>query len=173
MGREVRRVPPDWQHPKDERGHYIPLLGGGFSDRLAEWDEEAAQWAKGYRRDYVSGGWAVRDGEEGEAGYTYAEYAGERPRAENYMPDWPSEQRTHWQMYEDTSEGTPISPVMDTPEALARWLADNNASAFGSATASYEGWLTTINRGFAPSAIMSGGVIQSGVEALKNQKPSP
>ena len=25
MGREVRMVPPDWQHPKNERGAYIPL----------------------------------------------------------------------------------------------------------------------------------------------------
>ena len=26
MGREVRKVPGDWQHPKDEKGHYIPLF---------------------------------------------------------------------------------------------------------------------------------------------------
>ena len=25
-GREVRRVPRSWQHPKDDRGRYVPLL---------------------------------------------------------------------------------------------------------------------------------------------------
>ena len=43
----------------------------------------------------------------------------------------PIEERTHYQMYETCTEGTPISPVMETPENLARWLADNGASAFG------------------------------------------
>ena len=28
MGREVRRVPADWQHPKDARGRFIPLFDG-------------------------------------------------------------------------------------------------------------------------------------------------
>lgn len=26
MGREVRRVPANWQHPKNVEGHYVPLL---------------------------------------------------------------------------------------------------------------------------------------------------
>ena len=26
MGRQVRMVPAKWEHPKDERGDYIPLL---------------------------------------------------------------------------------------------------------------------------------------------------
>jgi hypothetical protein len=88
------------------------------------------------------------------------------------MPQWPEEERTHWQMYEDTSEGTPISPVMESPEALARWLVDNGASAFADQTASYEAWLATIRRGFAPSMIISGGRMQSGVEGLRDP-PSP
>lgn len=35
------------------------------------------------------------------------------------MPQWQPEQATHFQMYENTSEGTPISPVRGGPEALA------------------------------------------------------
>lgn len=70
-------------------------------------------------------------------------------------------------MYENTSEGTPISPVFETPEALARWLADNNASAFGGMGATYEQWLATCREGFAPSAVFSPstGMI-SGVAAM-------
>lgn len=33
MGREVRRVPAEWQHPKDERGRYIPLFDGKDYER--------------------------------------------------------------------------------------------------------------------------------------------
>lgn len=83
------------------------------------------------------------------------------------MPDWPESERTHLQMYEDTTEGTPISPVMKTAEELARWLADNNASSFGDHTATYDQWLTMIKRGFAVSACISPsrGLV-SGVEAI-------
>ena len=56
-----------------------------------------------------------------------------------------------------SNEGTPISPVMESPEALAHWLADNNASAFAGMTATYEQWLRTIQRGFAVSAVSVGG----------------
>ena len=27
MGREIRRVPANWQHPKDGHGDYIPMYG--------------------------------------------------------------------------------------------------------------------------------------------------
>jgi hypothetical protein len=48
MGREVRRVPADWQHPKDERtGHFIPLFDGSFRQVLDEWNEENAKWSRG------------------------------------------------------------------------------------------------------------------------------
>ena len=58
-------------------------------------------------------------------------------------------------MYENTSQGTPISPVFDNAEDLAQWLADNGATSFGSSTATYDQWLSTIKRGFAPSIIIT------------------
>ncbi|NIS53103.1 MAG: hypothetical protein GWN94_18685 [Phycisphaerae bacterium] len=143
MGRELRMVPPDWEHPKDEKGHHIPLFCG-YSDRLAEWDK--------YRKTHS----------EEEA----IEWMGHRPEPEWYMPEWTPEEATHYMMYEDTSEGTPISPAFATPEELARWLADTGASAFADQGASYEAWLNTIQRGYAFSAAfsLSTGMI-SGVEA--------
>jgi hypothetical protein len=137
MSRAVRRVPNDWQHPKDERGRYRPMFDRGFATDLAEWDNE--------------------DPDERE---------NSRPCEHDYMPVWSDAERTHFQMYEETSEGTPISPVMETPEALARWLVDNNASAFGGSTATYEAWLRIAQGGWAPSMIMQHGVFMSGVEAL-------
>ena len=71
-----------------------------------------------------------------------------------------------WQMWEDTSEGSPISPVFKTPENLARWLADNGASAMGSQTATYEQWLKMIGVGSSPSGAIIGGKIMTGVEAV-------
>lgn len=159
MGREVRRVPADWQHPRDElTGRYKPLYGHGYSECLSEWNEENAKWSRGEFPDYAC--------EESKL-MSYSEWAGDQPKRCDYMPEWPDEQRTHLMMYETTSEGTPISPAFETPEELARWLADTEASAFGSSTASYEGWLRVARGGYAPSAVsVNGGPMVSGVDAL-------
>jgi len=162
MGREVRRVPADWEHPK-VNDSYIPLFGDSFSTAAAEWDAGNQKWKEGFRDDY-DGGWKPLDGSEEVT--TYAKWTGERPVEADYMPDWPEEERTHYQMYETCTEGTPISPVFATPEELARWLTNNGASAFASQTASYDGWLRVCRGGFAPMAVMDGKGLRSGVEAL-------
>lgn len=144
MGREVRRVPKDWQHPKDENGHYRPLYEGYAGAKL---DFEKTQAEKGLQA-------AIEDW-------------GSVPDQNDYMPDWPESEKTHWQMYESVTEGTPISPVMESPGALAHWLADNQGDAGAGRTASYEQWLSTIRRGFAPSmGVVDGRGLISGVEAF-------
>ncbi len=75
-----------------------------------------------------------------------------------------------WQMWENVSEGSPISPVFESPEKLAQWLADNNASSFGDMTATYEQWLSMIDVGWAMSGVMQNGVLKSGVEAIADQE---
>ena len=147
MGREVRRVPANWQHPKDElTGRYKPLYSGEcYAQSAAEFMEKAN--AEGLQE-------AI-------------DWHGQAPDKNDYMPDWPESERTHYMMYEDTSEGTPISPAFATPEELARWLADTGASAFGDSTASYEAWLRVANGGYAPSVVYTPEHgLQSGVEAL-------
>lgn len=120
MGREVRKVPKDWQHPQ-YGGRYTPLLDG-YRAALADFAKDVEEKGLAEALDYHGGG----------------------PVSYDYMPDWPEEERTHYMMYEATSEGTPISPAFETPEELARWLADNEASAFGNDTATYEQWLRII-----------------------------
>jgi hypothetical protein len=143
MGREVRRVPAGWQHPKDARGQYIPLFDSDkFDQRVARWDEEARKWSEGFRDDFNGGLVALT---EKEKLMTFADWDGERPDPEHYMPLWRDEERTHLMMYEDTSEGTPVSPAFATAEELAQWLADNNASWFGNQGASYEAWRSIID----------------------------
>jgi hypothetical protein len=137
-------------------------------DLQAEWDANNAAWEAETHADKTPD----RD-------YEYSEWSGPRPEAKDYMPWWPEEEKTHWQMYEDTSEGTPISPVMETPEELAHWLADNKASTFGTTSfAGYEQWLAMINQGWAPSAIVTRhedgtGTILSGVEAASERARIP
>lgn len=147
MGREVRRVPANWQHPKDElTGRYKPLYPREFYEARAQEFMEKVN-AEGLQ--------------------AAIDWCGQPPNAEDYMPNWPDSERTHLMMYEDTSEGTPISPAFATPEELARWLADTGASAFGGQTASYEGWLRVAQDGWAPSAVYSSQTgLTSGVDAL-------
>ncbi len=166
MGREVRRVPANWEHPKDYRGNYKGLHDGSYAVVAAEWLLNCIAWANGTHEDF-------KDHPERQAKYAYYwEWNGRSPEKDDYMPDWPESERTHWQMYENVSEGTPISPPCESPEALARWLADNKASAGPYATADYETWLAMIHDGYAPSMVMQNGRIMSGVEFVgKQQKP--
>jgi hypothetical protein len=69
-----------------------------------------------------------------------------------------------WQMWETTTEGSPISPVFATPDELAAWLADSKASAFGNQRATREQWLRMILAGWAPSAGLIDGRLVGGVE---------
>ena len=145
MGREVRMVPAGWEHPVDSRGNYEPLYDGY---------EEAVE---AFVKDIEKMG-LLKALEENDGG----------PRYSDYMH--PEGERTHYMMYEDTSEGTPISPAFATPEELARWLADNNASAFGNRTATYEQWLHTIKSSYSLGLVISNGVVQSGVEFAYNEE---
>ena len=71
-----------------------------------------------------------------------------------------------FQMWENVTEGSPISPVFDSPEKLAKWLVKHDASASGSMTANYEQWLRVCKGGYAPTMISSSTGIQSGVAGL-------
>lgn len=168
MSREVRKVPADWKHPMKDKydyrtGEYIqvyqPMHDRSFKVDMEDWYEGWKAWERGERPEYC---------DEESAQLPYWEYSGGPPDPAYYFPDWPDEIRTHYQMYQTTGEGTPISPVMDTPESLARWLADNNASAFGGMTATYEQWLHTCQGAWAPSMVIADGEMQSGVEFVAN-----
>ena len=161
MSREVRKVPADWAHPKHINGSYKALFDSDFDANAADWDKGQKEWLDGIYPDYVS---------EDSKQMSYSEWAGDRPKREDYMPSWSDSEKTHLMMYETTSEGTPISPAFKTPEELARWLFENNASAFGKSTASYEAWLRVAKGGYAVSAVYTPATgLISGVEALGEQ----
>ncbi|AXF86671.1 hypothetical protein DTO96_102426 [Ephemeroptericola cinctiostellae] len=127
MGREVRRVPADWLHPKNERtGNYKPLINNYF------YSETAEEWMTEVRENGLQ---AALD-----------EY-GNPPDKNDYMPMWDENEKNHYMMYEDTSEGTPISPAFQTGEELAKWLVDSGAPYLAFQTASYDQWMHVIRGG--------------------------
>lgn len=84
-------------------------------------------------------------------------YPGQAADADAWNPTEPPN-GDGWQLWETTSEGSPVSPVFDTPEDLARWCVAG-ATVFGSRRASYEQWLDIVTgRDFA-HVVVSPGVI--------------
>ncbi len=133
MGREVRRVPPDWQHP-NKYDRPKPLFygaGGRYEKQAREWLAEAIKWSQGERPDYA------RD----EAPEFYWDWDGAPREADDYMlVGVPDAACTHFQLYESTSEGTPIGPVCATLDEVATHAAEH-ASVFADLKASKEEWL--------------------------------
>lgn len=209
MGREVRRVPINWQHPTEWREQWdshtysvrmklVPrALFEDYPGALARWEADGAELARREGFDWtfwseycLTGYQGQNDTEptvhpfDGDGGPTEvrdadhlhelltAQHLRQRPDPDEYMPEFPEGTATGWCMYETTSEGTPISPVFETPEDLARWLADTGASAFGNSTATYEQWLSMARAGWAPSMVVSGNVLQSGVDFVASHEAS-
>ena len=141
MGRQLRKVPANWEHPKDSEGEYKPLYDGSFKKRLSEWEEGKKQWDNGFRENFDKPDeWQPREKDELEM--TYEDWSGEIPKEELYMPEWSDEEKTHIQLYENTSEGTPLSPIFkpNELEKLCEW-ASENTTTFGDFTASKEEWM--------------------------------
>ena len=108
MGREIRRVPPDWEHPRSSQGGYIPLYDKDFDTAAKKWEAEYDLWRKGEHPD--------------QADYYFWEYDSP-PDAESCRErSWTPEEATAYQIYETVSEGTPVSPVFPTKDDMRLWL---------------------------------------------------
>lgn len=151
MGRQLRKVAANWQHPKNEKGHYIPLLEHSFSKSLAEWEEGKRQWDLGFRKNWFAKDnepkWIEKDAEQ--SNMSWEEWTSSKPIIEDYMPEWTDEEKTHIQLYENTSEGTPISPVFKSDEIdeLCEYAAEN-CSTFANYKASKEEWKNMLDKDF-------------------------
>lgn len=157
MGREIRRVPADWEHPrytKDDApytnriGEFIPLYDEDYESAADEWMAQYALW------------------QEGKHGYQpcdskyFWEYDSP-PSQDSYRArKWSEAEATHYQMYETVSEGTPVSPVCASPQELVEYLIangdywDQKRGHGGWHRASAEGFVRT---GFAMSMMTTSG----------------
>ena len=119
MGREIRMVPPHWDHPTDEKdGHFIPMYDKTFAQACQEWKEKFAAWERGERPDYFQT-------EKHPADLQFWEYDDGLPEDRNVYRPWQDEEATWVQLWETVSEGTPVSPPFETREELAAYLAEN------------------------------------------------
>ena len=58
MGREIRRVPPNWDHPKQEGwsdGRMQPMYDQTFEQAAAEWKDGFAAWERGEPVPFLPG----------------------------------------------------------------------------------------------------------------------
>lgn len=167
MGREVRMVPPNWEHPRytadnalreQDIGEYRSCYDEDFESAAAEWKEGYAKWEAGEHKDY-------------DASMEYWEWDSP-PDRELYRQKF-TEEPTWFQMYQTVSEGSPVSPPFATKEELARYLSENGDFWYqdrikrgrtDERKPTYEQALAMINAGHAPSMMVMQSAV--GVEFL-------
>ncbi len=119
MGREIRMVPRGWRHPRDRHRQYVPLFAPADVKALLEkWLAGYGLWLDGKHPDQLDKNLATD-------GISFSGWDGGPPDPDDYMPNWPKSERTHFQYYECTTEGTPLSPSFSTMDLLARWCVEN------------------------------------------------
>lgn len=161
MGREIRRVPKGWEHPRHTEGRlageYRAMYDGNYTDVAEKWLSDSALWQEGNHPTQLD--WLAKHGEP----YPFAKYFSEysnTPDEEYYRTGkqcFSAEDATCYQIYQTVSEGTPTSPVFETKEEMRDWLIGQGHSE-RSANAFVEG-------GWAPSGLIAGGVFYSGIDA--------
>ncbi len=176
MGRELRKVIKNWDHPKIEgrEDSYQPMFDQPYIERLSEWIDNHKLWEEGKHPDQPSD-------------YRYfAEWDGGPPDLEYYRPDWREEDMTWFQVYETVSEGTPVTPPFETKEELVEYLVENGDFWDQSRRKNphpyqmpCEPWQRkhaenfVFGSGWAPSGIVANGKVMSGVEGLSELNPNP
>lgn len=122
----------------DRNGRHKPLhygAGGRYEKQAREWLAEAVKWSQGERPDYAGD----------DAPEFYWDWDGGPREAEDYMLVGVSDEAcTHFQLYEDTTEGTPIGPVCATLDEVAEHAAEH-ATTFGDIKADKATWLKIVS----------------------------
>jgi hypothetical protein len=170
MGREIRRVPPRWDHPTIDhygRAEFQPMYDKTLADAMGEWladfDRIRAGGMTDDEREYYPLGLAD----------WMADYP---PPAPSYYRPWADADATWLQVWETVSEGTPVSPPFATKEELAAYLAANGDFWDQKRRGGKAGWGKAsadafVGAGWAPSlAVIGGRVVESkGVAAALSE----
>ncbi len=173
MGREIRRVPPNWQHPlKESCPHYPtcdqmcyqPKYEQNIDDALNEWLKDFDRVRAGNMDDFEKTCYA-----------SLAEWIKDNPPPDlDYYVNYKKEEATWYQVYQTVSEGSPVTPPFATQEELIDYLVENGdfwdqerAKRDGY---KFEGYSRNVaekfvmGSGWVPSMVMTGGVIKQGIE---------
>ncbi len=118
MGREIRRVPPNWEHPvNEENGHKVTMYDETFEQAATAWLAEF---------DRIRAGVDLTDFEKKWYPLGVVEWANsETPPNPELCRPWSDEEATWYQVWETVTEGTPVSPPFETKEELIVYLAEN------------------------------------------------
>lgn len=161
MGREIRKVPKGWQHPENE-GVLQPLYDRDYETEISEWINFHNQWLKGEHPDQKKYSDATAKHK------FYAQWSDNPPDIGYYRPKWKDSERTCFQMYETVSEGTPVTPVFETEEALVDYLV--NVGERHGGKHSRKAAEAFVKDGWAPSFVMTPEHgIKSGVDAYDDK----
>lgn len=189
--RLVKHLNRGWNHHLNELDVAALLEAGRLWDFTRHWDSEARKWVdndpvviptpqqvndwslSGMGHDSINQ-WAVVGAECERRGIVSS-----CPHCDGEGATWPSKEdeaaceawvKTEppvgegWQMWETVSEGSPISPVFETPEELAGYMTGRKWG--GDDGTPYETWLTFITKvGFSVSLIGTSEGILDGVTA--------
>lgn len=153
MGREIRRVPEGWEHPKDAGGSYKPLHNKSYDEAAKRWVVDCAAWDNGTHEDLVE-----CLSRKDSVPY-YWEWAGMPPDEELCRPAFESEP-IHYQIYENVSEGTPVSPVFATLQEMEDWLVGEGYSSVAAKA--------FCKSGYALSMTVCDGEVRIGIHTLED-----
>ena len=148
MGREIRRVPLGWEHPKDDDGDFLPCHDHDFRSAMTKWFEDWKAWDAGTHPDRK------------DRNYDFWEWES-IPDPETSRPVFDSDP-TCYQIYETVTEGTPVSPVFESLVILVQWLVDQGYSQAAAEGFAREGW--------APSMAMVDGKMYQDIESAAVMK---
>jgi hypothetical protein len=119
MGREIRRVPPNYEHPKRDCPHrgrceegecYQPQYDKNYEAAKQEWIDGLLLWLK-----------CEHPSQEPDCDYW--EWEGNPPDRDYYRA-YKDEEATWYQVYETVSEGTPVTPPFETQQELIDYLVE-------------------------------------------------
>lgn len=144
MGREIRRVPMGWEHPIDpETKRLQPMHDKSYEAAAKEWIANMLAW-EGDTHEIL-----VKDPKYKETCPHWWEWEGMPPDKQYYHPEW-GDTATAYQVYENVTEGTPVSPVFKTQGAMRNWLADQGYSS--------DAVDVFLEKGYAPTGMVVVGV---------------
>ncbi len=179
MGREIRMVPPNWQHPK--RTKYNPFKGIDETSFQPLFDESYSEASENWKKEfkiYYKTKQDIKNKSE------FWDWDGGPPDKEFYR-DFKDKEATWFCLYETVSEGTPVTPPFETKQELADYLAvngdfwDQSRRKEGMSIMECDPWgkeaaeRFVFGSGYMPSMIvMSGKVLTGGSLAAEMNKGS-
>lgn len=136
MGRELKRVPLDFNYPLKQiwYGYFMNEISTCYSNDSKDYCEQCKKMAEIKGIELTSYGCPDFD--------NYFKEVKEKLKRLCEVPEGEG-----YQLWETTTEGSPVSPIFETLDALCEWCEDN-ATTSGSIKATKEQWKQMLSDGF-------------------------